>query len=68
MSAERDLLEAVVEALTLPFDVADYAARIEDRAAIARVVVREALAEDPSRMGQNADYLRRRLRDEEAGR
>jgi hypothetical protein len=68
VSAERDLLEAVVEALTLPFDVADYDRRILARASIARVVVREALAEAPDLLGQNVDFLRRKLRDEEAGR
>jgi hypothetical protein len=68
VSAERELLQAVVEALTLPFEVDDYDRRILERARIARVVVREALAEDPARLAENVDFLRRKLRDEEVGR
>jgi hypothetical protein len=68
VSAERELLQAVLEALTLPFEVDDYDRRILERARIARVVVREALAEDPARLAENVDFLRRKLRDEEVGR
>lgn len=66
MSAERLLLEAVVEALTLPHDVPDYSRRIENRAMIAKVVVRDALAGDPADLAWNADWLRQKLREEEA--
>lgn len=66
MNGERLLLEAVLEALTLPHDVPGYSERIEDRASIAMVVVRDALAEDPSGLAWNADWLRQRLREEEA--
>ncbi|GAP46903.1 hypothetical protein [Streptomyces azureus] len=66
MTAERDLLEAVVEALTLPHGSDDYDQRILRRASLARVVAREALAEDRGRLAWNADYLRRKLREEEA--
>jgi hypothetical protein len=68
VSAERELLAAVLEALTLPFEVDDYDRRIVERAAVARVVVREALAEEPGRLAENADYLRSKMREEEAGR
>lgn len=66
MSGERLLLEAVLEALALPYDTPGYEQRIEDRASIAKVIIREALAENPDQMAWNADYLRSRLREEEA--
>lgn len=66
MSGERVLLEAVVEALTLPHDAPNYSARIEERAAIAKVIVREALAAGPAEFAWNADWLRQKLREEEA--
>ena len=65
MSAEL-LLEAVLEALTLPDDAPGYSERIEDRAAIAKVVIRAALTEGPAEYGWNADWLRQRMREEEA--
>jgi hypothetical protein len=63
----RELLAAVVEALTLPHELEDYDARILRRASLARVVAREALAEKPDSVGWNADYLRVKLRAEERG-
>ncbi|MBT2673973.1 hypothetical protein J7E95_24760 [Streptomyces sp. ISL-14] len=62
----RALLQVVVEALTLPHDLGDYDARILRRASLARVVAGEALAEQPSNLGWNVDYLRNRLIAEQA--
>ncbi|MFJ4974183.1 hypothetical protein ACIP6X_02330 [Streptomyces coeruleorubidus] len=67
--AERDLLQAVLEALSLPFEAAFYDQRLNDRAGFARVVIRDALAEAaerPDAFTWNADWLRRKLREEEA--
>jgi hypothetical protein len=66
VSAERELLQAVVEALTLPEGTPDYLSRLADRAMWVRVTVKGALEEDPAGIGWNADYLRSRLRAEEA--
>lgn len=63
----RDLLAAVLDALTLDFGVDGYDERIKDRAGFAKLSVADALAE-PDRTGWNADWLRRKLRQEEAGR
>lgn len=54
----RLLLEAVADALTLPFDTPNYERRLAERAAWAKTVVRVALDEHPSGIGWNADYLR----------
>ncbi|MEU0218947.1 hypothetical protein ABZ281_29325 [Streptomyces sp. NPDC006265] len=64
--AVRELLAAVLEALTLPHDTPDYDARILRRAGLARVVAGEALAESPSNLGWNTDYLRSKLAAEQA--
>ncbi|WP_371672782.1 hypothetical protein OG985_37185 [Streptomyces sp. NBC_00289] len=65
VKALRELLEAVCEALTPPDgDVDDR--RIVDRAAWARTTIRGALDEDPRDVGWNADYLRRKMREDEA--
>ncbi|MGJ5826037.1 hypothetical protein [Streptomyces ossamyceticus] len=61
----RNLLQAVLEAVTLPYDTAEYARRMEERAGWVRATVQGALAEDPADIGWNADYLRGRLRAEE---
>jgi hypothetical protein len=61
----RNLLEAVLEAVTLPHDTAEYARRLEERASWVHATVKGALAEDPADIGWNADYLRGRLRAEE---
>jgi len=62
----RNLLEAVADALTLPYDTPDYARRILDRTAWARSVVTAALAEDPRDLGWNVDYLRSKMTVEQA--
>ena len=61
----RDLLAAVLDALTLDFGVDGYDERIKDRAGIAKIVIRDAL-DEPDRIGWNADWLRAKLREEEA--
>jgi len=61
----RNLLEAVLEAVTLPHDTAEHARRMETRADWVRATVKGALAEDPAGIGWNADFLRGRLRAEE---
>lgn len=62
----RDLLAAVLDALTLDHGVDGYDQRISERAGIAKVIVREALAAGPAEFGWNADWLRQKLREEEA--
>ncbi|MEU9406224.1 hypothetical protein AB0E08_11025 [Streptomyces sp. NPDC048281] len=62
----RALLDAVVEAITLPYDAHDYERRLLERARIARSLVTAAFREDPTELGWNADYLRRRLAAEQA--
>lgn len=62
----RNLLEAVLEALTLPYDTPDYDQRILNRAAEARVIATAALAEDPADIGWNVDFLRAKLTAEQA--
>jgi hypothetical protein len=64
VSAERELLQAVVEALTLPEGTPDYLSRLADRAMWVRVTVKGALEEDPAGIGWNADYLRSKMRAE----
>lgn len=61
----RALLEAVLEAVTLPHSTPEHARRMETRADWVRATVKGALEEDPSGIGWNADYLRRKLRAEE---
>ena len=61
----RQLLEAVLEAVTLPYDGPDHARRMETRADWVRATVKGALEEDPADIGWNADYLRGKLRAEE---
>jgi hypothetical protein len=65
-AAERELLAAVLEALTLPYDADGYDRRLLERAAWAKTALKGALNEDPADIGWNADYLRGRLRAEEA--
>jgi hypothetical protein len=63
---ERELLQAVLEALTLPYSTAGYDRRLSERAAWARTTLQGVLEDgDPA---WHATYLRRKLRDEEAGR
>jgi hypothetical protein len=61
----RNLLEAVLEAVTLPHDGLEHARRMETRADWVRATVKGALEEDPASIGWNADFLRTRLRAEE---
>jgi hypothetical protein len=61
----RNLLEAVLEAVTLPHDTPEHARRMETRADWVRATVKGALEEDPAGIGWNADFLRGRLRAEE---
>lgn len=61
----RALLEAVLEAVTLPHDTPEHARRIEERTGWVRATVKGALADDPADIGWNADYLRGKLRAEE---
>lgn len=62
----RALLEAILEAVTLPYDIAEHARRLETRADWVRATVKGALAEDPANIGWNAGFLRGRLAAEEA--
>ncbi|MFL4904853.1 hypothetical protein ACJ6WF_17100 [Streptomyces sp. MMS24-I2-30] len=64
MSAERALLKAVLEALTLPYSVPGYDRRMLDRADWARTAVKGALQDGVTLW--DADYLREKLRKEEA--
>lgn len=61
----RQLLEAVLEAVTLPTDTPEHARRMEIRADWVRATVKGALADDPAGIGWHADYLRGKLRTEE---
>ena len=61
----RQLLEVVLEAVTLPHDTPDYDRRILDRALWVRAALKGALAEDPANIGWDADYLRSKLTAEE---
>ncbi|MER5892299.1 hypothetical protein [Streptomyces sp. NPDC001876] len=61
----RTLLEAVVEAIDVPFpdtgaDVEAYRALLDRRAGLAVIVARAALAEKPDAYAWNAAYLRRK--------
>ncbi|MGW7239714.1 hypothetical protein ACWGJB_30990 [Streptomyces sp. NPDC054813] len=62
----RQLLTVVLDALTPPYDAADYPRRLEDRAGWAATTIKAALAEDPADIGWNADFLRGRLAAEQA--
>lgn len=61
----RRLLEAVLEAVTLPYDGPEHARRMETRAGWVRATLKGALAEDPANVGWNTDFLRGRLAAEE---
>lgn len=62
----RQLLAAVLDALTLPYDTPDYNARILDRAGLARTVVGAVLTEDQPDVGWDTNYLRGKLAAEQA--
>ena len=57
----RNLLEAVTDVLTLPFDTPGYEWQLADRAGWVLAVVQGALTENPEDIGWNADYLRGRF-------
>lgn len=61
----RNLLEAVLEAVTLSYEGLDHARRMETRADWVRATVKGALEEDPANIGWNADFLRGRIAAEE---
>ncbi|MHC3471196.1 hypothetical protein ACYF6T_21215 [Streptomyces sp. 7R007] len=61
----RDLLAAVLDALTLDYGVDDYGERLKVRAGLAKIVLRDGL-DEADRIGWNADWLRGKLRAEEA--
>lgn len=61
---ERELITAVLEALALPYSADNYEPRIGDRASYVRATLKGYL--DEGEPEWHADYLRRKLRDEEA--
>lgn len=61
----RDLLAAVLDAVTLDYDTPDYDQRIKERAGLAKVVLRDGLGA-VDRIGWNADWLRSKLTAEQA--
>lgn len=61
----RALLEAVLEAVTLPHDADNYTRHIEDRAGWVFACVKGALEDDPADIGWNADFLRQKLIEEQ---
>lgn len=63
----RQLLAAVLDALTLPHDTPGYGQRLAERAMWARIAINGALEENPADIGWEADFLRGRLRAEETG-
>ncbi len=65
-AALRALLAAVLDALTLPYDTADYDQRILDRAAHARTAVGSVLTEANADVAWDTDYLRKKLAAEQA--
>ena len=61
----RKLLEAVLDAVTLPYDTPDYDERIKERAGLVKVVLRDG-RDTADRIGWNADWLRAKLTAEQA--
>lgn len=59
--ALRDLLAAIREALTLPYDADDYEHRLLERAAWARTIADAVIDQPGEDIGWNADYLRGKL-------
>jgi hypothetical protein len=62
----RELLAVVLDALTLDYAVDGYDERIKERASTAKIVLRDILNGGDGRIGWNADWLRSKLREEEA--
>jgi hypothetical protein len=65
-AALRALLAAVLDALTLPYDAADYDQRILDRATHVRTAVGSVLTEANADVVWDTDYLRKKLAVEQA--
>lgn len=61
----RALLDVVADALTLDYGAPDYDERLKERVGLARVVLRDGLADGPDRIGWNTDWLRHKLTAEE---
>ncbi|MEV8031408.1 hypothetical protein [Streptomyces sp. NPDC086182] len=66
VAALRALLDAVLDAITLPSGSPDHDQRLLNRALWVRATVKGALAEDPADLGWNVDYLRSKLAAEQA--
>jgi hypothetical protein len=65
-AALRALLAVVLDALTLPYDAADYDQRILDRATHARTSVGPVLTEADADIAWATGYLRKKLAAEQA--
>lgn len=63
----RDLLAAVLDALTLDYSVDDYDERLKDRAGWARTVLAAVTNGISTDIGWEADFLRAKLTAEQAG-
>lgn len=57
----RALLEAVADALTLPFDADRYEQQLSERAGWVETTVRRALDGPPAEIGWSAEFLRSRF-------
>jgi hypothetical protein len=62
----RALLEATLDAITLPYGTHDYDQRMRERVGWTLTTLKGALAEDPADLGWNVDYLRGKLTAEQA--
>ncbi|WP_326593842.1 hypothetical protein [Streptomyces brevispora] len=65
-AAVRALLDAVLDAIDIPFpaaahDLDTFYSLLDRRVSLAVLTARGALAEDPADIQWNADYLRKRL-------
>jgi hypothetical protein len=61
----RDLLAAILEAVTLPCDAPEHARRMEIRAMWVHTALKGALEEDLADIGWDARFLRSRIAAEE---
>jgi hypothetical protein len=62
----RALLEATLDAITLPYGAHDYDRRMRERVGWTLATLKGALAEDPADLGWNVDFLRGKLTAEQA--
>jgi hypothetical protein len=62
----RALLEATLDAITLPYGTPDYDRRMRERVGWTLTTLKGALAEDPSGLDWNVDFLRGKLAAEQA--